>query len=65
MSTLSSVTDGQLCDDAGIPYGLPKVVVQGSSEQSVSTTSTPIVSVQTDKPIVIPQQHGAYVVLGS
>jgi hypothetical protein len=64
MSTLSSVTDGQLCDDAGVPSGLPNVVAQDNRTQTASTAAAPIVSVQTDQTIVIPQQHATYVIVG-
>ncbi len=38
-STLSSVTDGQLCDDAGVPGCAPKVVVQDNAAKTVVTSN--------------------------
>ena len=66
MSTLSSVTDGQLCDDAGVPGCAPKVVVQTNDPQVVTVSQPTTVNTQSgDAKVVTPQQNAKVVVIGS
>lgn len=64
MSTLSSVTDGQLCDDAGVPGCAPNVVVQQSGTQAVAPSNPTTVSVQSFAATVVSLQQSAQVVVG-
>ena len=64
MSTLSSVTDGQLCDDAGVPGCAPKVVVQQSGTQAVAPSNPTTVSVQSFAATVVSLRQSAQVVVG-
>lgn len=47
MSTLSNVTDGQLCDDAGLPGCAPKIVVQDNAAKTVTVSNPTTVVTQT------------------
>ena len=62
MSTLSSVTDGQLCDDSGVPTGAPIVIGQTSGSQAVLSTTNPVVSAQASGETVVPATQGEQVV---
>ena len=64
MSTLSSVTDGQLCDDASAPGCAPKIVVQQSGAQAVVASSPTIVSAQSSGAAIVTSQNSAQVVVG-
>ena len=64
MSTLSSVTDGQLCDDASTPGCAPKIVVQQSGAQAVVASSPTIVSTQSGGATILTSQNNAQVVVG-
>ena len=47
MSTLSNVTDGQLCDDSGVPGCAPKIVVQDNAAKTVTVSNPTNVVTQT------------------
>ena len=64
MSTLSSVTDGQLCDDADVPGCAPKIVVQQSGAQAVVASNPTNVSAQSSGATIVTSQNSAQVVVG-
>ena len=64
MSTLSSVTDGQLCDDASATGCAPKIVVQQSGAQAVVASSPTIVSAQSSGATIVTSQNSAQAVVG-
>lgn len=66
MSTLSSVTDGQLCDEGTTPGCPPKVVVQDNSSQTVvAPTTTRVVADSRQTATVTLRQSSPIVVSGS
>lgn len=66
MSTLSSVTDGQLCDEGTTPGCPPKVVVQDNSSQTVvAPTTTRVVADSRQTATVTLRQSSPVVVSGS